>query len=219
MGDSAALNPSATAADRCPYHRRFREGFRECAAFVGTSYQTVDFARRPTHPILTCAHLGIGAGDRSNHFYPRCALGSAEDRERWVEGVTPELLARLREVSAAYRSWATNRMRPLWDLKARYIASLADRDSVAAEAARRELEIAVEALTADAHAFNSQHAPELREVGLSIDAVDAMVRLASKHWAFKDLSDRPGALPDELLEQFPPRLRLYLTAGRESPPP
>lgn len=209
------LYPAASAADRCPYHRRFSEGFRECPAFVAATYQTVDLDRRPTEPVVTCAHLSVGAGERSNHFYARCSIGSAEDRQRWVEGVTPELLGQLRSLSAAYREWVLGRMQPLWELKARYLAAIAARDTIATETTHRELEKAVAGLVAEAHGFNQQHAAELSEVGLSVDAVDAMVRIATDHWAFRDQSEGQSRVSDELLDQFPPRLRLYITAGRD----
>jgi hypothetical protein len=42
-----------------------------------------DSRNRPLHPGRTCQHLDVGSAGVPGRFYARCAVGTAEDRERW----------------------------------------------------------------------------------------------------------------------------------------
>jgi len=72
-------------ADRCPYRRPFSQDFDDCPAYAPATFTTVDSAGLPRGTWLTCAHLLSGSHPReSGRFYPRCALGTAEDRLRFA---------------------------------------------------------------------------------------------------------------------------------------
>jgi len=67
--------------DACPYHRPFRDDFRECAAFERvtlSSSPSMDDAARTNS---TCANLTVGLfWDGTNHRYGRCRLGDSAAR-------------------------------------------------------------------------------------------------------------------------------------------
>jgi hypothetical protein len=72
-------------ADRCPYRRPFAQAFDCCPAYVPETFTTVDSRGLPRGTWLTCAHLRSGSHpEQSGHFYPSCALGTAEDRLRFA---------------------------------------------------------------------------------------------------------------------------------------
>ena len=49
------------------------------------TFTTVDSHGLPRGTWLTCAHLGSGSHpQQSGRFYPRCALGTVEDRLRFA---------------------------------------------------------------------------------------------------------------------------------------
>jgi hypothetical protein len=76
-------------ADNCPYASGRAGGFERCPAFrpvVGLPSRPltpdVDTYTHEPAPLLTCAHLAVGAAD-DGRFYPRCRLGSAAARRRY----------------------------------------------------------------------------------------------------------------------------------------
>jgi len=74
--------------DRCPYGRPFPEGFDACPAFTAAAYTALDFHFPPTTPVHTCARLTIGEEpSRTGAYYPRCALGTAEQRQAWARRI------------------------------------------------------------------------------------------------------------------------------------
>jgi hypothetical protein len=82
-------------ADRCPYVSGRAGGFERCPVFRSVVWL-------PTHPLprdfgalmhepaplITCAHLTIGAIDMGR-FYPRCRLGTPAARGRYARGGRP----------------------------------------------------------------------------------------------------------------------------------
>jgi hypothetical protein len=205
------------AADRCPFHRSLGDDFRGCPAFVASAYRAIDLQRRPALPVVTCAHLTVGAQPRGASFYPRCGLGTAADRERWVEEITPELLERLRALSAAYRGWVGSRMPPLWELKAAFLRAQQAGDEQAAWQARQALRGAVDGLLKDVDEFLAVHESQLQAVRLTGAMLRPVLRAATGHFAFSDRSAERYRVPDDVLEGFPLRVRLFLTAGRPAP--
>ena len=68
-------------ADRCPFPRPFPEGFADCPSYEPVSFDATDSQNKPLGTWPTCRHLttGTDVGNRGR-FYPRCALGSPEQR-------------------------------------------------------------------------------------------------------------------------------------------
>jgi hypothetical protein len=206
------------SCDRCPYSRSLAPAFRGCAAFVPTLYRTLDFKYRPTTPVLSCAHLVVGQQPGVKHFYPRCAIGDEAARRHWVESLTEAVLEQLRTLGADYRLWVAPRMGPLWELKAAYLAARAGGDARSVEERRQALTAAVDGLLAEAEEFFRKRTDLLHSLELSVEAMMGLVRVATEHWALADHS--AGAhyeIPEEVLGRFPPRVRLFVTAGRQLP--
>ncbi len=68
-------------ADRCPYPRPFPADFADCPSFEPVSFDATDSQNKPLGTWPTCRHLTTGTDvDNRGRFYPRCALGSPEQR-------------------------------------------------------------------------------------------------------------------------------------------
>lgn len=72
--------------EACPYRRPFEPGFSGCPAYVPIVFTPEDLRGRPLQPVRGCAHTQVGRrrGER-NRYFTACALGTAEDRQRWAE--------------------------------------------------------------------------------------------------------------------------------------
>ena len=67
--------------DRCPYPRPFSADFADCPSFEPMSFDATDSQDKPLGTWSTCRHLTTGSDvDNRGRFYPRCALGSPEQR-------------------------------------------------------------------------------------------------------------------------------------------
>ena len=67
--------------DRCPYPRPFPAGFADCPSYEPVSFDATDSQNKPLGTWPTCRHLTTGADvENRGRFYPRCALGSPEQR-------------------------------------------------------------------------------------------------------------------------------------------
>jgi len=68
-------------ADRCPFPRPFPADFADCPSFEPMSFEATDSQDKPLGTWSTCRHLTTGSDvDNRGRFYPRCALGSPEQR-------------------------------------------------------------------------------------------------------------------------------------------
>jgi hypothetical protein len=80
--------PIGGRPDRCPYSRAFSPEFAEspcCPAFQAAAFTGADLSNRPLVTTVTCQHLTVGQGcPNGGRFYPRCGLGSADARLRWL---------------------------------------------------------------------------------------------------------------------------------------
>src|SRR5438874_13506263 len=87
------LTPVKQQADRCPFPRPFAREFVDCPAFQAVAFLAADSHNKPLGSWHTCRHLTAGNDvQQRGRFYPRCALGSREERLQWLGQVT---LARL----------------------------------------------------------------------------------------------------------------------------
>lgn len=103
--------PVAERPDRCPYSRGFSPEFAEnpgCPAFQAAAFRVADLRNRPLGTAMTCHHLTVGqSGPNGGRFYPRCGLGSADDRLRWLATLgtaRPAVDPSLEEVSPRHRA-------------------------------------------------------------------------------------------------------------------
>jgi hypothetical protein len=107
--------------DRCPYSRGFTPEFAEspcCATFQAATFTVADLRHQPLRTTLTCAHLTVGNGvNNGGRFYPRCALGSADERLRWLATVGTARLEVVRSLEEVFEAEMAVRRDQLLDAK------------------------------------------------------------------------------------------------------
>ena len=202
---------SPPLADRCPFSRNFGPGFHGCVAYTQEEFTALDTGYHPLRPVLTCRHLAIGS-EAEGGFYPRCALGAAEDRERWADEVGIDRLGALRRLSVEYRSWVGDLMPSVWETKGRLLAARAEKRDT--EAPAQEFRAQVDGLLQAADGWIDAHAPALADVGLDPEILKSLIATATKEWVDSPHGGLGYQVPDAVLEQFPHEIQVFIRAGR-----
>lgn len=87
------MTPASEQADRCPYRRPFSTDFNDCPTYQAVTFVAADSKNQPLGAWNTCRHLVAGNDlEQRGRFYPRCELGSREQRLQWLAKVTPAKL-------------------------------------------------------------------------------------------------------------------------------
>src|SRR5207244_13620536 len=69
--------------DRCPYPLPFPDDFSDCTSYQSENFDATDSRNKALRTWATCRHLTTGSDvENRGRFYPRCALGSPEERLR-----------------------------------------------------------------------------------------------------------------------------------------
>ena len=192
-----------TEADRCPYPRPFPANFADCPAYQAVTFHAADSMNRPLGTRLTCRHLVTGVDPaRRGRFYPRCALGSAEERLRWVALVSPAKLEVVRAIQEEFDRFSWQHREELVEAKARLMASPGE------EQLRTELERLLDSFLGAIGMFLSEREERLGEVGLPADALMLLIEEWSRAWV---TSRRTGsARGGEPLQAFDPVARAFV---------
>lgn len=74
--------------DRCRFGRGFDRGTVDCTAVQRAEFIAATSYGKPLGTHVACAHLLVGELT-TNQFYPRCSLGSDDERLRWLAVVDP----------------------------------------------------------------------------------------------------------------------------------
>jgi anti-anti-sigma regulatory factor len=161
--------------DRCGYPRPFLAGFTACPTFQAVGFIAADSMNQPLGERVTCRHLTTGKGT-AGRFYPRCALGSASQRLRWLMAVTPARLEVMRVLQEEFDQHTLPQRSELFRAKA--AAAEAPQDRHLAE----QLQTMVQAFITDASAFLAEREQRYREVGLSVSDLVVLLRQWSDAW-------------------------------------
>jgi anti-anti-sigma factor len=198
--------PVDTRPDRCPYSRVFTPEFVEnpcCPAFQPTTFTVADLRHRPLSTTLTCQHLTVGNGQQNGgRFYPRCDLGSTEDRLGWLAAVGTARLDVVRSLEEEFETEMAERRDQLLDARERLLAATSG-DSMA----QAELELRLAEFLDGAAAFIAERAVRFADVGLAGDRLSELLAEWASTWAHSRDSHGP-AISDLPLSIF----------ARESPP-
>jgi hypothetical protein len=174
---------TAAPADRCPYRGPFPRDFTGCPTFRPVVFPVADSMENPLGTVVTCAHLTSGER-RSNHFYPRCAIGSSVDRLEWLGRIGSARLAALRELSDAFEALTACYRDPLLEAKSQAFAG------PGRAAARRRLERLLDRFLERADALLASQAEPLGAAGLRLEQVRLLLRRWCTAWM-----NAPGLTP------------------------
>lgn len=206
--------PVDARPDRCPYSRAFTAEFVEnpcCPAFQATTFTVADLRHRPLNTTLTCQHLTVGNGQQNGgRFYPRCGLGSAEDRLAWLATVGTARLDVVRSLEEEFEAELAERRGQLVESRERLLAAATGDAS-----AQREFESRLAEFLDGAAAFIAKRAVRFADVGLAADQLSELLAEWASTWARSRDSHGP-AISDLPLSIFARESPTFLPAGNGS---
>jgi hypothetical protein len=151
-----------------------------------------DSMNRPLGKRLTCRHLLAGTDDQRGHYYPRCGLGDAEDRRRWVAIAGKAEVEVVRSLQAAFDDFSWPHREGLVRAKAELLGSRGGAD------ARWKLEQQVEEFLAATRVFVAQHAARFEDVGLPHAQLMEQIEDSMRAWMRSRSVADPGLGPASL---------------------
>lgn len=210
--------PVDTRPDRCPYSRAFSAEFVEnpcCPAFQATTYKVADLRHLPLNTTLTCQHLTVGNSHQNGgRFYPRCGLGGAEDRLRWLAAFGTARLDVVRSLEEEFEAEMAERRDQVLEARERLLAAAAG-DSIA----EAEFELRLTEFLDGAAAFIAQRAVRFADVGLAADQLSELLAEWASTWARSRDSHGPAIsdLPLSIFARESPALVPSGDGGQPGP--
>ena len=189
LSERKSTAPSATGEselrDRCHFGREFDRTNIDCPAFQRAQFIAATSYGKPLGAHVTCAHLVVGELS-TNQFYPRCALGSAADRVRWIAMMGPARLEVQRALGAEFERRYPDSLRKLIAAKAEALAEPPDRRT-----SRQALAAVIREFVEEFGAFVSTHAIRIAELGFSATDLTARVAIVLGEWQNSTRLDLP----------------------------
>jgi anti-anti-sigma factor len=208
--------PVDTRPDRCPYSRAFTAEFVEnpcCPAFQATTFTVADLRHRPLNTTLTCQHLTVGNGQQNGgRFYPRCGLGSTDDRLGWLAAVGTARLDVVRSLEEEFETEMAATRDHLLEARERLLTAVAGDPT-----AQAELELRLAAFLDGAAAFVAKRAVRFADVGLAADQLSELLAEWALTWARSRDSHGP-AISDLPLSIFARESPAFLPDANGSQP-
>ena len=197
--------------DRCSFGRDFDRATVECPAFQRAQFIAATSYGKPLGTHVACAHLMVGEL-ATNQFYPRCSLGSDDEKMRWVARMGPGRIEVLRALNADFETSYAGSLRELIAAKAATLADTPENRS-----GRAALTAVVRRFIADFSEFVNRHGDRIAGIGISpSELTDRAVR-ALTEWQHSSRLDLPGLDDQSMLRpDGPPASRdehLVMAAG------
>ena len=191
-------------ADACPYPRPFREDFDDCPTYQGRLFVGLDLQYRPLRPSRTCRFLTVGAvAGQPGTFYARCALGDAEARLSWLDGLDRERLARLQALRQRMAEFMGPHLEELWRLKGEQLRARGLSES-GPSGVQQALQTLSDRLAQEVERFLEEQETGLAELGIPSDALLEATLLSLRAFVEQPTGELTDVeLPDDLLRRFP----------------
>jgi anti-anti-sigma factor len=206
--------------DRCPYPRPFPEDFRYCRAYQAVSFVAADSWDNKLGSWRTCQHLTSGSSvDEPGRFYPRCSLGNAEQRLRWLAKVTPSALEVVRALQDEFDRLSLPHREKLVEARARHRRNGGTIDP--------DLEELVSDFLEMIDRFLRENDERLTDVGLATAPLGELIKEWVRLWARTpqfaetetpaDPSDRLDGTRRAFVGLAPPRLPVAIPRLMDAP--
>jgi anti-anti-sigma regulatory factor len=219
-GARAPIDAVNTRPDRCPHSRAFTPEFVEnpgCPTFQAARFAVANLRHRPLRTTLTCQHLAVGNGQQNRgRFYPRCGLGTAEDRLRWLAAAGTARLDVVRSLEEEFEAeMAASRDQLLAGRERMLTAGVGD------STAEAEFELQLTAFLDDTAAFIAKRAQRFADVGLPPRQLSELLADWASAWAHSPEQHGPAVsdLPLSIFARESPTFLLDDHDGAAGPPP
>ena len=199
------------AADRCPFRGPFPADFSGCPTYQAVSFTATDSQGQTLGTWLTCRHLASGDYPaQRGQYYPRCTLGTADDRIHWLAQVSLARLEVVRALHQEFDAFAQPYRQALLTAKARFL------ESPTAPGLRGDLEAQLAAFRQGIHRFLGERETRFEEVGLPIERLMAMVEAGCRAWVASPSLSAPN--PDQAaLRALAPQSQPFIGEAIEAP--
>jgi hypothetical protein len=191
-------------SDRCPYARPFPDHFRGCPAYQPSRIVAFSSGYTPLATVWTCGHLDVGAGP--GRFYPRCRVGDAMARQRWVATQRADRLVAIRALQDELSVVLNESITALWAAKARQLRS--DPGSTEWHKATAQMRDRGSEFLATLEAFLRANAATLESLGFPLEPCMRLFDDLLEAWVVQPNSEVP-VIPDSVLDPFPPDTRRF----------
>ncbi len=197
-------------ADRCPFRGPFPADFDGCGTYQAVSFTAFDSQGKRLGDWTTCRHLGSGTypGQRGQ-FYPRCTLGTADDRIHWLARVSPARLEVVRALQQEFEAYVEPYRAALAEAKAKCLATTSP-------GTRAELDKQLASYQDVIYRFLEERKTRCEAVGLPIDRVMAVVRAGARAWAASP-SLEASRVDEAALGAFAPHFQGFVAEPLETP--
>jgi anti-anti-sigma regulatory factor len=172
--------------DRCRFGRDFDRATVECPAFQRAQFIAATSYGKPLGTHVACAHLMVGEL-ATNQFYPRCSLGSDDEKIRWIARMGPGRIEVLRTLNAEFETSYAGSLRELIAAKAAALADTPEQRS-----GRAALAVVVRRFIADFTEFVNRRADRIAEIGISPSELTDRAARALVEWQHSQRLDLPG---------------------------
>lgn len=206
----ASQPAQTTGSDRCPYPRPFAPDFSDCPSYQAVTFLAADSQNRRLGSWLTCRHLTSGS-DRQvpGRFYPRCALGSLDERRRWLAVVGLARLDVVRALQEEFDDFSLPYREQLFEAKAQLLRSPGRTEL------RQSLEQLVHGFLAAMDRFLVERELRFQDVGLPIRPLMRLVDEWLWAWVRSGQLANPPA-NSARLQVFSPYSQSFLEAAAAS---
>lgn len=179
---------------------------QSCAAHRPSEVVPLNLQQRTLRPVASCENLiSRHHPERTGSWYPACSIGSAADRESWVERLGTQRIAELNRLVRELHAQLGPLLAALWTAKSRQLAA----EGVdAVNASTFELARAGETYISAVTIFFEHHNAELDRLGFPAEACLNLSRQLINGFIESRTGDppRPSAAA---LAAFPAEARLF----------
>jgi hypothetical protein len=186
LSERRSTTRASEPPDRCRFGRRFDRGTVDCPAFQRSQFIAATSYGKPLGTHVACAHLLVGELT-TNQFYPRCSLGSDDERLRWIAMMGPGRIEMLRALNAEFETLYAGSLRLLVAAKATALADPAEDRS-----GRKALAAVVREFVAQFTVFIEANASRIAEIGISPTELTAQATRIVGEWQHSSRFDLPG---------------------------
>ena len=184
------ITPADRQAERCPYPRPFSPDFNDCPAFQAIAFIAADSRNRQLGSYYTCRHLTPGNDtEQRGRFYPRCALGTREQRMQWLAQVTPARLEVVRALQREFDEFSLPHRERLFDARQRL------QSGPSSAAAERQIDQLITTFLEAINQFLLTNAERFQEVGLPVDPLRQLIKEWIWAWVRSPSLKPPESIP------------------------
>lgn len=168
---------------------------------------TLDIGYRPLGRVWSCRHLHPKRHAADDRWYAACLVGDGDGRRRWAEALGKDRLKNIERIRQVLTEVSAPFLEQIWRHKRRQLELIEAGDDPSGETSW--LRTATDRLASGIEALLRREAATLDAIHFPQDACNQLIRVALDRLVVQASVDFQLDVPDEVLDRFPPDLRLF----------